>query len=188
MGDLANVLDTSLPFMSAVENGKKNVPSAWIPKIIEHYNLNSSEIEELNNAVEESKTQMKLNLINTSGEKRIAALQFARSFEDMDDETARILKTAHPRGGTKAKFFIETLGYSKSNSKEFYDNLAEAIDKKIPSKVTRTQYGIVCEFREKIKGVNGKYEYANIIASIQKDDGKEKYRILTVYPGKKEKK
>lgn len=41
--------------MSAVENGKKNVPSAWIPKIIEHYNLNSSEIEELNNAVEESK-------------------------------------------------------------------------------------------------------------------------------------
>lgn len=32
---------------------------------------------------------MKLNLINTSGEKRIAALQFARSFEDMDDETAR---------------------------------------------------------------------------------------------------
>lgn len=28
MGDLANVLDTSLPFMSAVENGKKNVPSA----------------------------------------------------------------------------------------------------------------------------------------------------------------
>ena len=89
MGDLANVLDTSLPFMSAVENGKKNVPSAWIPKIIEHYNLNSSEIEELNDAVEESKTQMKLNLINTSGEKRIAALQFARSFEDMDDETAR---------------------------------------------------------------------------------------------------
>ena len=80
------------------------------------------------------------------------------------------------------------MGYSKSNSKEFYDNLAEAIDKKIPSKVTRTQYGIVCEFREKIKGVNGKYEYANIIASIQKDDGKEKYRILTVYPGKKEKK
>ena len=62
--------------------------------------------------------------------------------------------------------------YSKSNSKEFYDNLAEAIDKKIPSKVTKTQYGIVCEFREKIKGVNGKYEYANIIASIQKDEGK----------------
>ena len=43
-------------------------------------------------------------------------------------------------------------------------------------------------FEKKIKGVNGKYEYANIIASIQKDDGKEKYRILTVYPGKKEKK
>ena len=78
--------------------------------------------------------------------------------------------------------------FSSSSFHIVYDNLAEAIDKKIPSKVTRTQYGIVCEFREKIKGVNGKYEYANIIASIQKDDGKEKYRILTVYPGKKEKK
>lgn len=128
-----------------------------------------------------------LELIN-----KIASTEFNKSDFSYDLSKRKIetyiLNTAHPRDGTKAKFFIETLGYSKSNSKEFYDNLAEAIDKKIPSKVTRTQYGIVCEFREKIKGVNGKYEYANIIASIQKDDGKEKYRILTVYPGKKEKK
>ncbi len=128
-----------------------------------------------------------LELIN-----KIASTEFKKSDFSYDLSKRKIetyiLNTEHPKGGTKAKFFIETLGYSKGNPKEFYDNLAEAIDKKIPSKVTRTQYGIVCEFREKLKGVNGKYEYANIIASIQKDDGKEKYRILTVYPGKKEKK
>ena len=30
MGDMAKVLDTSLPFLSAVENGKKNVPVEWV--------------------------------------------------------------------------------------------------------------------------------------------------------------
>ena len=85
-----------------------------------------------------------LELIN-----KIASTEFNKSDFSYDLSKRKIetyiLNTAHPRGGTKAKFFIETLGYSKSNSKEFYDNLAEAIDKKIPSKVTRTQYGIVCE-------------------------------------------
>ena len=45
MGDMAKVLNTSLPFMSAVENGKKNVPTEWIEKIVEHYNLSESERE-----------------------------------------------------------------------------------------------------------------------------------------------
>lgn len=33
MGDMAEMLEISLPFLSAVENGKKNVPSDWIDKI-----------------------------------------------------------------------------------------------------------------------------------------------------------
>ncbi|MDY4787827.1 MAG: hypothetical protein SO253_00750 [Bacilli bacterium] len=97
-----------------------------------------------------------------------------------------ILDINHPKGGSKAKFFVETLGYSKNNPKQFYDNLSDAIDNKVPKKVIKTVYGIVCEFHEKIKGINGKYVYANIIASVQKDNDKCKYRIITVYPDKKE--
>lgn len=62
MGDIAVLLEVSLPFLSAVENGKKNVPNEWIKKIVEHYNLKEEEIGELLESIEQSKTQIKLNL------------------------------------------------------------------------------------------------------------------------------
>lgn len=89
MGDMADFLGTSLPFLSAVENGKKNVPKDWADKIINHYNLTEIEKNDLIKSIEDSKTQMKIVLTNTSASKRGAALQFARSFENMDDETAK---------------------------------------------------------------------------------------------------
>ncbi|MDO4459311.1 MAG: XRE family transcriptional regulator [Clostridia bacterium] len=93
MGDLASVLGASLPFLSAVENGKKNVPMDWFTKITNHYQLNKQEQEELAEAIEESKTQFKITAIKAGNTQRKAALKFARSFDEMDDETAeKILK------------------------------------------------------------------------------------------------
>ena len=88
MGDMAKVLGASLPFLSAVENGKKNVPSDWISKIVEHYGLTETEQQDLLEAIEESKTQYKIVAGNAGNYQRKAALQFARSFDEMDDETA----------------------------------------------------------------------------------------------------
>lgn len=88
MGDLAKVLDTTLPFMSAVENGKKNVPENWPVLLIEHYSLNANEITELYQSIEESKTQMKISLISANTTQRKLAVQFQRSFENLDEDTA----------------------------------------------------------------------------------------------------
>lgn len=88
MGDLAKVLNVKTPFLSAVENGKKNVPAEWIDKIISHYDLSSSEQSEMAKAIEESKTQYKLKMQNVGIFQRRAAMAFTRSFDDMDDETA----------------------------------------------------------------------------------------------------
>lgn len=33
MGDMAKVLNVKVPFLSAVENGKKNVPSEWAERL-----------------------------------------------------------------------------------------------------------------------------------------------------------
>ncbi len=88
MGDLAKVLGTSSPFLSAVENGKKNIPTEWIQKINSHYNLSEEDQERLRDAIEESKTQYKIVVSNSGANQRKAAMQFARSFDDMDDETA----------------------------------------------------------------------------------------------------
>lgn len=93
MGDMAALLGTTTPFLSAVENGRKNVPKGWHTIISEHYNLSEEESKELEIAIEESKLQEKINMKDSSIMQRRAALQFARSFEDMDDETAeRIIK------------------------------------------------------------------------------------------------
>ena len=102
MGDVAKMLGVKVPFLSAVENGKKNVPSEWIDKIIDHYSLNEDEQLKLEEAIEESKTQYKIIMNDSGVNQRKAALQFARSFDGMDDETAikilDLLKNRKPGG------------------------------------------------------------------------------------------
>lgn len=60
----------------------------------------------------------------------------------------------------------------------------DAINGKIPVKDT-TRYGRVLEFHEKIKSISEEYKEVNIVVSIQKDHGAEKYKIITIYPEKK---
>ncbi|MBR1676365.1 MAG: XRE family transcriptional regulator [Clostridia bacterium] len=91
MGDTAKLLEVKIPFVSAVESGKKNVPEEWIPKLIEHYHLNEGEQQELMAAIEESKTQMKINLFSASDSQRRLAVQFQRSFENLDDDTVEAI-------------------------------------------------------------------------------------------------
>lgn len=89
MGDTAALLGVKLPFVSAVENGKRNVPEEWYDKIVNHYNLSVDEQRELKEAILDSKTQMKISLVNANNVKRRMALQFQRSFDGIDEETAK---------------------------------------------------------------------------------------------------
>lgn len=103
MGDLAKVLNTSLPFLSAVENGKKNVPQEWVEKLKKHYALTDSEMDELVQSIEESRTQYKIKTLNASETQRKTAMAFARSFDDMDDDTARKILELLSKKGTGKK-------------------------------------------------------------------------------------
>lgn len=91
MGDTAKLLNVKVPFVSAVESGKRNVPEEWIPIIIEHFHLDPEEQAELRDAIESSKTQMKLNLVTASNTQRRLAVQFQRSFENLDEDTAEAI-------------------------------------------------------------------------------------------------
>lgn len=103
MGDTAKLLNVSIPFLSAVENGKKNVPPTWINLLAFHYKLNAREMEELSEAADFSKTQVKFDLRGVGNSKREAALQLARSFNDIDETTAKkiadLLKGVMPKDG-----------------------------------------------------------------------------------------
>ena len=98
MGDTAKLLGVRVPFISAVESGKRNVPEDWVPVIVSHYNLNDDEQKELRKAIESSKTQMKLNLSNVSNLQRRLAVQFQRSFENLDEDTAEAIIKLLNRG------------------------------------------------------------------------------------------
>ena len=90
---MAEKLGVSSAFLSAVENGKKNMPEKWYDSLTVHYNLNHEQLAELRTAAEESATSIKLNLINATNLNRELAISFARSFKDLnEDESAEILK------------------------------------------------------------------------------------------------
>lgn len=99
MGDMEKVLGSSLPFISAVESGKKNVPANWVDKIVKHYNLSDDEKQELLHVIDESRTQMKVSMIDKGKYQRNAALLFARSFDDMDEDVARKIIDLLNKGG-----------------------------------------------------------------------------------------
>ncbi len=89
MGDTAKLLGVKLPFVSAVESGKRNVPVEWIEIITDKYSLTPDEQNELIRAVEESRTQIKIDMTAADVHQRQAAVLFQRSFEKLDAKTAK---------------------------------------------------------------------------------------------------
>ena len=89
--DMAERLHVSSAFLSAVENGKKKIPEAWVPKLEEFYSLTPEQMEELKSAIAESSDFVALNISNVSDANRRLAISFARQFQTLDAETARKL-------------------------------------------------------------------------------------------------
>lgn len=90
--DMADYLKVSSAFLSAVENGKKKIPQDWVERLAEHYCLDQEKKEELRRAYEIANDEMtksiKIDFGDTSALKKRTALLFARSFEDINDDTA----------------------------------------------------------------------------------------------------
>ena len=91
----------------------------------------------------------------------------------------------HKKGGSKARFMRDTLGYLPSDSKLFHKNIVSAIIGKLPVKSVMTEYGPRYTFHTQIIGKSDKSVTANVVVVIQKDHGRITYKIITVYPGKK---
>ena len=89
--DMATNLGVSSAFLSAVENGKKKMPTAWEAKLQEIYNLTSAQMTELKDAVMESSDIVELNLKGTSAQNKELAISFARQFDTMDEQTSKTI-------------------------------------------------------------------------------------------------
>lgn len=89
MKDTAEALEVTTPFLSAVENGKKKIPSSWYDKISAIYGLTDKEKVELLHAIEESSESIKVELKKCTDYQKNLAYQFQRSFPNVDEETSK---------------------------------------------------------------------------------------------------
>ncbi|MCI1268779.1 MAG: helix-turn-helix domain-containing protein [Ruminococcus sp.] len=90
---MAEKLNMTSSYLSAIECGKRNIPTDLIQKLTSIYNLSEKEQQELSKARDQSLKSIEIELSANNICKRDLALQFARKFDDMDDELAiQILK------------------------------------------------------------------------------------------------
>ena len=84
--DMAEKLEVSPSFLSAVENGKKRMPSDWNERISILYDLDLQQQDEFTKAIAETEDSIKINIANAEQKNREVAVSFARKFSDMNDE------------------------------------------------------------------------------------------------------
>ena len=85
LADMAEKVGVSPAFLSAVENGKRNVPDALMEKLKEEYRLKEEEYENMRLAAERSVRQVKIEMEKLKDEDRDIVLAFARNFDRLDD-------------------------------------------------------------------------------------------------------
>jgi HTH-type transcriptional regulator, competence development regulator len=87
--DMADNLNVSSAFLSAVENGKKKMPDSWYDKLANLYSLSTEQQKDLKTAVIESGETVELKIKDVSSVNRELAICFARHFDSLDEEASK---------------------------------------------------------------------------------------------------
>ncbi|MFC4799458.1 helix-turn-helix domain-containing protein [Neobacillus sp. GCM10023253] len=90
--DMAAKLGVTSSYLSAVENGKRNVPQAWVETISNSYSLSTDERYELRQAVQDSQKVVKIDFEGLSSEDKNAILALAREFKGLDESDKKKIK------------------------------------------------------------------------------------------------
>lgn len=96
--DMAIKLGVTSAFLSAVENGKKQIPAHWFEKISKEYKLNKDEKNELRDAIDTSKDKVLINTKGAPNKNKELAMVFARSFGKLDDDAMEKIKKLLMKG------------------------------------------------------------------------------------------
>lgn len=90
--DMADSLDMTSAYLSAIELGKKNIPDNLVNKISTAFGLDASEKEKLIESVEKSQPSIKLDLTSSNAEQRELVMHFARKYEGLSRDKLEELK------------------------------------------------------------------------------------------------
>ncbi len=84
--EMAAKLNVTSAYLSAVENGNREVPDSWIDILATEYNLSNEEKKELQLFAYEKKENIKINLQGMEKKERELALAFARSINGLTEK------------------------------------------------------------------------------------------------------
>lgn len=87
--DMATKLNVSSAYLSAVETGKRKIPTSWVDIISSLYSLSKDEQANLQDAYELSAQEVRINLASASDYKREAVISFAKAIDGLDDKTLK---------------------------------------------------------------------------------------------------
>lgn len=90
--DMADKLHVTVSFLSAVENGKKKMPSNWNGKICQLYDLDEQQREEFTTAIAQTEEAIEMNFADASLGRRELAVSFARKFNSIDDAQVEAIR------------------------------------------------------------------------------------------------
>lgn len=88
--DLAEKLDQSTAFVSAIETGRKQIPDGYLHKLSKAMELSAEEIRRLRGAAE--KTRKEVRVDNLRGDQRELVAAFARKLDDVPNDLMEALK------------------------------------------------------------------------------------------------
>jgi transcriptional regulator with XRE-family HTH domain len=89
---MADKLNVTASYLSAVENGKRVFPDEWEDILNGFYKFDDYQRREFKKAIVESKEAYELRLQDAGKPKRELAYVFARKFKDLDEETVQEIK------------------------------------------------------------------------------------------------
>lgn len=96
--DMAEKLNVSSAFLSAVENGKKRPPAKFVDRICDIYELDETKRNELLHAADMSMDEVKINLTEASATQRQVAVSFAKALNGLsDDQISEIMNIFNAR-------------------------------------------------------------------------------------------
>lgn len=90
--DMAEKLGVTVAYLSAVENGRREIPDQWIDILADKYFLDLNEKKELQSYAYENKDSVKIGLSGIEKEEREMALAFARSFRTLSETDKKTIE------------------------------------------------------------------------------------------------
>ena len=97
--DRDELLKMTSAYLSSIENGKRQIPNNMTRSIVDIYELDKNQMDELYNAEAHVRTNIDINLEEASSSQKTTVLALARQFENLTDEQLKDIQVILNKAG-----------------------------------------------------------------------------------------